>query len=171
MRVLAFFILSVMTYMCLSQSFCTADVNYTFTGYCAQIAAFNNRTKVFSNLQGVQAGITDFSANQLFAWALGNRTTVVFKTPACVAAFYDNICSSLQPCYKGRTALPCYSVCLNYYYQCTFDSEIQTHLRCDILAQTGMYAASNETFCERVSGSRPLTFSLIVLVMSILMIL
>lgn len=169
MRLLLIFTLIALS---LAQSFCVADRNYTFLGFCATIAPFNNRTRSYASLQATLASNYDTSASQMYFSEVGNRTTIVVKSDACRNAYFDFLCSTLQPCNSGKLVPACYSVCLNYYYECTFDSWLQAEMRCDALAGVDkVFAAKDVTYCEKVSAGLGLTISISIMLVSLVMFL
>src|SRR4051794_8952310 len=115
MRLLLIFTLIALS---LAQSFCVSDRNYTFSGFCATIAPFNNRTRTYASLQASLAINYDAAASQMYLSEVGNRTTIVVQSDACRSAYFNFLCSTLQPCISGKQIPACYSVCLNYYYEC-----------------------------------------------------
>lgn len=144
---------------------CTLDVNYTFTGACNTIAKPFNNSRYYSLVQSQIAKGIDNSISQTYQWLVGNRTLFLPGTP-CETTYYNYMCSSLKPCYGGRIVKPCFSVCLDFYFQCSFFTYTQATNRCLNISGNGQeFAAQGDSFCEKVysgSGVNQLSFGIMI---------
>lgn len=134
---------------------CTMSVNYTFVGACKTIAPPFNNSRYYSLVQSQIVSVIDQQSAQNYQYLVGNRSLFLPGTP-CQTTYYNYVCSSLQPCYGGRIAKPCFQVCVDFYYQCSFFTYFQSVDRCLNISGAGNeFAAQGDTFCESVwSGSR-----------------